>query len=385
MSTDPTVYPSTAPNDPPPSRHVLGANGRTFADEEEPQPSTALVRRSPFDQARELVGYLKDIDIIAGELCKATLLPKNMQAPANLKLVLLQGLEMGFSVVQAIRASYVIESKEAPPRVGYYVEALVALVRKSPVCRFFRVEECNPDVCRVVCARKDEDDAIIHTFELTMKQAIAGRLDQRYDWERKEFVQKFPWKSAPSDMLRNRCCGRAVKTVFQDVVFGMSTPDELDDLVTAERADAHGGFAPVPAQAEPKVYYTNEGSQAAPDDRPMKAPAGAEIIEAELVGTGDAGWDELLDQVAKLASVDTAGWLPPELLELWERKVGEAKSKAQLNALAPWIGAAKKGAGKSKACSEVATQMSVTFNERSAKLKEEERAAAAAKKPEGAP
>jgi hypothetical protein len=49
--------------------------------------------------------------------------------------------------------------------------------------------------------------------------------------------QKYTWKTAPADMLRNRTCGRAVKSVFQDVVFGMRRRTSSTTSQAAERMD----------------------------------------------------------------------------------------------------------------------------------------------------
>jgi len=325
--------------------------------------TTALVRRSQWEQVHDLVAYLDDLDALANALCKSTMLPREMQTPANLKLVLLQGLSMGFDPIQAIRGSYVITSKDQPPRVGYYVEALVALVRTSSVCRFFRVEEATAERCRVVCARTDEDETMLHIFELTMAQAQAANLDKK--WEKGSDGKyhpetKYTWKAAPADMLRNRTCGRAVKSVFQDVVFGMSTPDELDDIAAADAMErsAGGGFAPAPVAARP-----------APSSAPAAAAArpAEDIVDAELVGSGDAAWDELLALIG-LAGVDTAGWLPADLCEEWDRRVAGTTSKGALNAFAPWIGEATKRAQASKSCAEVAAHMRASFNAQNAEL-----------------
>lgn len=350
-----------------PGEHTDETAPRPMDAEPAPPAVTALVRRTPWEQARELVGFLKDVDTIATELCKSTLLPKNMQAPANLKLVLLQGLEMGFSVVQAIRASYVIESRESPPRVGYYVEALVALVRKSPVCRFFRVEECTPTLCRVVCARKDEADSVVHMFELSMAQAQAGNLDKRWNGESKQFEVKFPWKASPSDMLRNRCCGRAVKTVFQDVVFGMSTPDELDDLATADSLERAGGFGPVPAEA-PVRFRAGD----APVDADIVQDAGS--VPAADDGTGDPGWDAALADIASGTGINTSSWLPDDLGEEWSRRCAGAPDRRALNALGSWMAAMKTRADKSPACARAAAAMAETFNARGAELRKSQAA-----------
>jgi hypothetical protein len=354
----------------------------------EPATHLALVR-SPFSQLRELKSYLEDLGAIANVLCKSSLLPRDMQSPANLQLVLAQGLEMGFSPLQAIRASFVITSKDQPPKVGYYVAGLVALVRKSGVCRFFRVEETTAERCRVVCARTDEGPDVIHAFELTMSQARAANLDKK--WERGDDGKpvaktKYPWLTAPADMLLARCCGRAVKSVFQDVVFGMATPEELDELGSAEVLERAGGdFAPVPNTPPP----TRSRVETIP---PVRITTTTDIVDAEIVedvaqretlaqavaatiaitppaeSSGDPAWDELLELVARLGSLDTAGWLPADLITEWHKRLSAAETKAQLNAFAPWIGEAIKRAERSRACTQVAAEMKTLFNTASAEL-----------------
>lgn len=353
-------------------------------------PSLALVKRSPFDQLRELATYLADLDTVANALCKATILPPTLQTPANMKLALLQGMSMGFDVVQVTRASFVIESKKGGARVGYYVEALVALVRSSPVCRFFRVEEATAERCRVTCARKDEPESVVHTFELTMKQAQEARLDCEWEWnpetKRHEPKQKYTWKTAPADMLRNRTCGRSVKSVFQDVVYGMATPDELDDIAAAEVMDreASGGFVAIP-NASPRAAA---GSSSSPPPGTNSAaaapPATSDIVDAELVpdeadtgeGTGDPAWDSFVHELAQVTSDrELLGAFPVMVQAAWDKMLGAVADKKSLNALAPWIGAANKRAGQSKACAAIAAHMQKSFNAKNAEIRDAERAA----------
>ena len=355
-----------------------------------PATSTALVRRSPFDQIHELRQHLEDLEQIAQALCKATILPKEMQAPANLKLVLLQGMSMGFDIVQSIRASFVMPGGKdgGPPKVGYYVAGLIALIRSSPKCRFFRVEETTLAKCRVTCARTDEAESVIHTFALTIEEARAANMDKKWErgdngkWEPKV---KHPWMTAPADMLLWRVCGRAGKATFQDVVFGMATPDELDDLAAADAMDAAGDFAPIPVPAP----------VTAPTPRPSSPPAAAaEPVDAELVdepppatqaesvpeSSGDPAWDALCGDLAQLASDESLrSALPPEVKAAWDQQLAKAKTKRDLNTLAPWIGHANRRAAASKACAEVAAHFTTSFNARNTKLREEEAAAKAAK------
>lgn len=346
-----------------------------------PAPTMALVRRSPFEQIHELRQHLEDLDQVANALCKATILPRDMQSPANLKMVLLQGMSMGFDIVQSIRASFVMPAtKNQPARVGYYVAGLIALVRASPKCRFFRVDETTAERCRVTCARTDEAEAVIHTFDLTLKQAQDANMDKK--WERNEQTNKWeakvkhPWMASPADMLLWRVCGRAAKATFQDVVFGMATPDDLDDIATAEAMEASGGFAPI----------TIPGNGAAPAPRAAKPPT-PDPVDAELVdevppdaaqaepadeGSGDPGWDAFLADVEQLAAYrpgDLGGSVPQEIVDLWGKKLGAADDSRKLNALSPWLGIANRHAAKSKNVSEVAAAMMAAFNERRAQLR----------------
>lgn len=374
-----------------------------------PEPSLALVRSSPFSQVRELAQYLDDLDKIAQVMCKATILPREMQAPANLKLVLMQGLEMGFTPLQAIRASFVIVSKEGT-KVGYYVAALVALVHRSKVCRFFRVEETTVDRCRVVCARSDEAESVLHTFELTMAQAKAANLDKK--WERDEnnrmvAKQKYPWITAPSDMLLWRCSGRAVKAVFPDVVFGMATPDEIDDLESARTLEQADGFAPIPMS--PRTVDQTPSSQpitarkrdreivdadvlplppdgmqydangnlvplGKPLNSPMPIPGESDYPPepAPDERSGDTGWDAFLETLRTAAGLDTRGWLPPDLMKAWDSKIDAVRTKQQLNLLGPWIGEISKHAASSKVCAECAAAMKASFNAASSVLRKSE-------------
>ena len=343
----------------------------------------ALVKRSQFDQLRELAAYLNDLDTVANALCKATILPPTLQTPANLKLALLQGMSMGFDVVQTIRASFVVQSKKGGARVGYFVESLVALVRSSPKCRFFRVDVATGDKCVVTCARTDEDEALVHTFELTMEQAVKQRLNVEWENDGGQWVakEKFTWKTAPADMLRNRCCGRAVKSVFQDVTYGMSTPDEIDDQNAADAMEiaTKVGFAPIPVQSPPRAA----AASSTPASSAAATPPAPDIVDAELVqddagaeGSGDPAWDQLLHAIAQLTK--DSGMLesiPPEVIAAWDERLTAAKTKRDLNALAPWIGEANRRASQSKACAEVGAHFTKTFNEQNAKLREQERAA----------
>lgn len=366
-------------------------------------PQLALVPTTFFTQIQDLAKCLGAIDTIAEHLAKSTILPKEMQNAANLKLVLLQGMELGFTPLQAIRASFVITSREGT-KVGYYVDALVALVRRSKVCRFFRVDYTDAKVCRVSCARTDEDEGVVHTFELTMQQALEAGMDKKNEWnpDTRQLVQKkkYVWQSAPADMLRARCQGRAVKSVFQDVVFGMYTSEEHEDIAAADALERVPDFQPIPTTPQPRAGYSNWTDPPRPvssanTHAERKAERRAEdVVDAEIVeglpiaevdrlvrngdleecdpgtpgsievdeGTGDAAWDAIMATLATLSGIDTRGWIPPAFMKLWNEKLDGVRDRDQLKLLHPWVTEMSKGAEKSKACADCAAAMKVGYN-----------------------
>lgn len=341
--------------------------------------STSLARRSPYEQIREITTYLDDLDKVANALCKATVLPKEMQNPANMKLVLMQGIAMGFDIVQSIRASFIIPPKrdDDVPKVGYYVDGLVALVRSSGKCRFFRIEETTSQMCRVVCARTDEPENVIHPFELTMEQAHASGLDLVHYRDRSgNLVSKIKqnWQTSPADMLNARCCGRACKRVFQDVVYGMTTPEDVEDFHTERDGAPEFVAAPPrtakPASVAPASSSTSSPAGAAPPAADVVAevePEPPQVVEPEPEGSGDPAWDELVVLIAKLLGCNGADLLlPDEMRAAWGKVVAATKDRRELNGLSPAIGEANKRAGRSKACGELAAFMSKTFNDRNA-------------------
>lgn len=361
-------------------------------------PTLALARRDPMAEIRELAAGLAELKTVCEALSKATILPPLMQHPANLQLVVMQGLSMGFTVWQAIRASFIIPPKKdgEVPRVGYYVDSLIALVRRSDKCRFFRIEETTAEVHRVVCARTDEgtdENPIVHMFELTRQQAHESGMDVARWKDRDGRWQtgiKHNWETGPADMLNARNCGRAVKRVFQDVVFGMSTPEELEDIVIADRQEGEL-FAAIPRAAAnakrvdiipPSGARSGETVVVYEDGNTVGSGATQDGPASELVppeeGSGDPAWDEVLAIFARTAGVDTKGWLPSELVELWSKRLGAVATKAQLTLLAPWMSHVGARISESKSCSEVFAAMRKMFSERDAEIRKQERTARAA-------
>lgn len=351
-------------------------------------PAELAEKASPYGALTDFVKHMDALKAVADALSKSTLLPKAMQHPANLQLVLAQGIEMGFTPIQAIRASFIIESKDQPPKVGYYVESLVALVRRSGVCRFFRVEVMTGEKCRVVCARKDEAEDIVHVFELTMAEASKANLDKKWEWDDKEGKRvaktKYTWITAPSDMLRARTCGRAVKAVFQDVIFGMATPDELDavsDANVIEMMEAGANrWEPVPDQAAPTKPATSSPPAAAVKaDADAIDKSGAVDVVAQESGSGDPAWDgalECIARVLKWPAGNIANWGPDDLKEEFDRRALATESRAELNKLGPWISEVAKGASRSKTCADVAAHLRETFNQRNDELRKSAKGAA---------
>lgn len=151
---------------------------------------------------------------------------------------------------------------------------------------------------------------------------------------------------------------------------------DLEDLPPGSRAseepEVEYGWEAVPVQ--PSSTSAPPRRQDPPPPPSQRTPPESDpprhqqTRQRSDVGSGDVAWDELLEAVAALASIDTSGWLPADLLEEWDRRIAAPRTKPALNAFAPWISEAGKRAGRSKNCAEVAARMSASFNAKSAEL-----------------
>lgn len=145
---------------------------------------------------------------------KSGMIPKDyFQKPGNIIVAVQMGVEIGLKPMQSLQNISVING-----RPSLWGDALIALVKKSPVCEYIK-ESFSKDGKVAYCEvkRKDEKEPQIRSFSLEDAR-IAGLLG------------KDNWKKYPKRMIQLRARAWALRDVFPDVLLGMQVTEEMEDF-----------------------------------------------------------------------------------------------------------------------------------------------------------
>jgi len=179
------------------------------------QTITALVPAT-FSEAQTMAQYL----------CKSALLPPDLRGKEHDVLVTMAtGAELGLSPMASFRGIYVVKG-----RPFLASDLMVALVRRSGLCEYFRPAQPPTDQAAVWVTKRRGEEPV--TLSFTIEQAKkAGYLEGRAD---------SPWHTRPRRMLANRCTSELCKVVYPDVLFGVGLVDDLrpEEIAGRERPDA---------------------------------------------------------------------------------------------------------------------------------------------------
>jgi hypothetical protein len=178
---------------------------------------------------------------------KSGLLPKAVDTPEKATVILLKGLELGFSPMQSFAVVNVIQGK-----AEVAAEGLIAKCVQSPACKYFRLVESTDKVATFETHRAGHKSATTHSFTIE-------------DAARLELAGKDNWKKQPRTMLRWRCASALAKMVYPDLVLGLYVQGEVAESVTLEEVPAHERMSAAPAAAPSKPEpdkFTLEGALA---------------------------------------------------------------------------------------------------------------------------
>lgn len=159
-----------------------------------------------FDQALTFSQYLADSDMV----------PKDFKGkPGNCLIAMQWGAELGLKPLQALQNLAVINGRPA-----LWGDAVIALVRSSPLCEFvIETDDGSTATCRVKRRGEPEQQ---RTFSMDDARA-AGLLGK-----------SGPWAQYPRRMRQMRARAFALRDVFADVLKGIPMAEELQDT-PAER------------------------------------------------------------------------------------------------------------------------------------------------------
>lgn len=269
--------------------------------------------------------------------------------------LLATGYELGLSPMQSLRGIYVVNGKPV-----LSADLLVAIVRRSGFCEWWRTVESTPDRCTISTLRKGDPEPATKTWTMA-------------DAKRAGLAGKPIWTQYPATMLRHRCAAELAREAYTDVTLGLYDPEELgaEGDRPGERSSRATPREPIDADAPalppstPSALPTDYGAppSRAAAERPSPA-AEAPIVEAPPVAM-------------PLSANDLRAML------------AELTSATDLAALrAAWKGMAddeKRGTEEQRAALlDAATKRKAVFAEE-ARLREERKAAADAEPPPDGP
>lgn len=186
-----------------------------------------------FEQALTFCDYLAGSDMV----------PKDFKGkPGNCLIAIQWGSELGLKPLQAVQNIAVING-----RAALWGDAVIALVRSSPLCEYItESDDGDTATCRV--KRRGEDEEV-RTFSMADART-AGLLGKQG-----------PWTQYPKRMRQMRARAFALRDVFPDVLRGMPIAEEVMDIPASE---PHRTTATV-VSTEPAAYSAEEFTKNLPN------------------------------------------------------------------------------------------------------------------------
>jgi len=168
---------------------------------------------------------------LANALARSGLIPSPLRGkPDDILVVLISGRELGIPPMQSLRHLYVIEG-----RISMSAQMVLGRVLKSGQCEYFTVYESTPKIARAKTKRRGSPDEV--SLDFSMEDAMAMNLANRDNW-----------KKQPKVMLRWRVVTALARLVYPDIVEGIYSEDEAEDIRASARALA--GAVDVPPSSE---------------------------------------------------------------------------------------------------------------------------------------
>ena len=192
-------------------------------------PSFDLSPRN-FEQALTFSTYLADSDMV----------PKDFKGkPGNCLIAMQWGAELGLKPLQAMQNLAIING-----RPSLWGDAVIALVRASPLCEFVMESDDGTTATCKVKRRGEPEQSRTFSLEDARTAGLLGKSG--------------PWTQYPKRMRQMRARAFALRDVFPDVLRGLPVAEEVMDM-PAERhmgqvEEVKPEATPTPAIQGPKTW-----------------------------------------------------------------------------------------------------------------------------------
>jgi hypothetical protein len=230
---------------------------------------------------------------LAGWLATSSFLPEKLRGkPGDVFAIILAGVELGLPPMAALRGIYIVNGKTAAEG---RTKAAVCLQRGAAV--YIRRTEYTPLATTWETLRKGAVEPV--KMRYTLEEAKAARLTSKDG----------PWQAFPQRMISHRALGWLLDDVYPDILMGVATAEDFDE-VDSPVFKAIGGV---------------EVSQPAKDIKPAAAP----ITGAPK--TAKPAQAEVVTPTAQEPPADEA--MTDEEANAIEKLIVATKNRAQLKEL----------------------------------------------------
>lgn len=211
----------------------------------------------------------------ATAVTKARMAPKTLDSTEKVFIALQMGAEVGLTPMQSLKNIAVIHN--SPSMWG---DALVAIVRRSPVCEWIKESWTGSGETRkAIVTGKRANDPEHCTREFGYADA-----------KRAGLLSNATYKNYPDRMYQNRARAWMFRDLFADLLMGLDVAEEAQDLAYSQSRPAitSGDAAPLDSLDDAAELIDDEPDTTprdTPDDEPLLSEAElAELYELERKG-----------------------------------------------------------------------------------------------------
>ena len=197
-----------------------------------------------------------------------------VSSPEQAMVVLMTGLELGFSPAQAFRGIHVINNK---PTLS--ADMMVAVCKSRPdVCHFFRMIETTDERATYETHRVGEPGPQRITFTAA-------------DAKRAGLLSNPTHQKYPGQMLRARAASGLARMVYSDLILGLYTEDEIKDIPAPPAPER-----PAPVNVTPNQTSRPNQTNPKPDVLPEHPRDTVIAMLAEMPLDQRIAWRERFEQ-----------------------------------------------------------------------------------------
>jgi hypothetical protein len=220
-----------------------------------------IKRREPTGLAWHQPQNMDDAIGLAKLIWRSGLAPRGLDTAEKVFVAMATGHEFGFPPFTSLRA---IDVYLGMPSLK--ASTMRAKVQSSPACEWLSVLETSDTVCRMQTQRRgNPKPSPIYSY--TIKDAERAELLRTDNSGR---IKKDNWRKDPKAMLIARCSTLICRAEYPDVVLGVYTRDEIDEMRREDAAVAAHILPQASGALAGAISYSDTVSTQAPADPPQQ-------------------------------------------------------------------------------------------------------------------